>query len=160
MIRLEFNVPKSRLEDAVAQNTAYTGAKASMGADSDGCYQRVATVDEDGALLERFVGEAFMAAVERLKGFVAEASLADGAAHLVMEMSESYDTGMRGAAEAAFEAYLAAAATARWMRIAMPEKAAEWDAEKDRLLDELVRNLYHRRRPRRRPSPPEPTTNQ
>lgn len=148
MKTLELTIRKTDLEDDVAQATSYTGAK--DGSDpAGGVYDRVATIDGDSTLLGRFIEEACSTVAERLKDFVTGVEPADDAITLRIATSEAYDTSMIPAALRAFRAYVAATVTARWMRLAYPAKAPEWDAEADRALASLERNLYHRKKPSR-----------
>lgn len=149
MKNLILEIEKGVVERNVAQTTAYTGAK-SEGGGGDGVYDRVATIEGDGGMVERFVRDACCTVAERLKEFVTTVNYAGESIRLSLEMSDAYDESMLPAARNGFESYLTACAIARWMRLAYPAKAPEWETEASWQLTELERNLYHRRKPRRR----------
>ena len=147
MKKLEFDIEKSSIEEMIGEATAYAGAKSVSG--EGATYERVATAEGDRRILERYLSDACAAAVERLRPFVVGVNFSGERVRMTLEVSGSYEDSMQPAAESAFRSYLAAWATGRWMRLTMPEKWEEWRSETDRLLNELERNLYHRRRPRR-----------
>lgn len=149
MKKIEFIVEKTTIEREIGESTAYAGAK-SPARDEGDTFDRVATVDDDSGVLARYIAEACCAAAERLKQFVTGIDFLGDRIRLTLEVSGSYDDSMMSAAENAFGSYLSAYALSRWMRLALPEKAGEWEAEAMRLMSELERNLYHRRRPLRR----------
>lgn len=151
MKTINLSIDSGEIRSRVAMSTAYTGLKQTRGADSDGpeAYGRIATVEEDALLLSRFLSDACTRAVSRLKAFVTEA-LYDGLrVNLTLSVSDMYDDGLTPAVHKGFGEYLAAAVTARWMRLVQPERAPEWDTEADARLAELEVHLCHRMRPRR-----------
>lgn len=150
MKKVVLELEKALIEQDVARTTAYTGAKNSCDGDSGSVYDRVATVNEDGELIARFVRDACFTVVEHLKEFVTGVNYSGDMIRLSLELSDSYDESMLTAARNSFASFLSATAIARWMRLAYPEKAAEWETEATWQLGELRRNVYHRRRPRRR----------
>lgn len=150
MKKLILELEKSEVESDVAQATAYTGVKSASGAEAAEIFGRVATVDGDSCVVERFVRDACAVVAERLKEFVVSVNYAGSVVRLELSLSDAYDESMLPAARSSFRSFLAASATDRWMRLAYAEKAAEWEQEAVRQLAALERNLYHRRRPRRR----------
>lgn len=67
MKKLILELEKSEVESDVAQATAYTGAKSASGAGAAEIFGRVATVDGDSCVVERFVRDACAVVAERLK---------------------------------------------------------------------------------------------
>lgn len=145
--KIEF--PRSRIREAVAMTTAYTGVKNSITSERPENYDVVATIDEDDVLINRFIMEACVALTERLKNFSVRTDFSGESLKWELEVSDSHDSGMEQSAAASTESYIVADVTLRWMRIAFPEKSEEWEKESARLLTILERNLYHRRRPER-----------
>lgn len=145
MKTIEFNIPRSEVEELVDQTAAYTGAR-SEGADGER-FDRVATADTDSPFVGRFLSEAFNTMTERLKEFVTAADCSGDALRMSLELSDSWDPSMAAAARAALVSYLAAFVTFRWMCLTMPGKAAEWESETIRHAVALERNLFHRRPP-------------
>lgn len=143
-------VARSDIEGKVAQTTAYLGWK-SPGEEGRGeLLDRVATVDGDAAMLSGFIAEGYASAVERLKGFVADAAFSEDNVRLMLEVSGAYDDSVTPTLATGFRLFLVATVMARWLRLSFPDKAEEWEKEAQRLLFTMERNLYHRRRPCRR----------
>lgn len=143
-------VARSDIEGKVAQTTAYLGWK-SPGEEGRGeLLDRVATVDGDAAMLSGFIAEGYASAVERLKGFVADAAFSEDNVRLMLEVSGAYDDSVTPTLATGFRSFLVATVMAGWLRLSFPDKAEEWEKEAQRLLFTMERNLYHRRRPCRR----------
>lgn len=144
-------VARSDIEGKVAQTTAYLGWK-SPGEEGRGeLLDRVATVDGDADMLSGFIAEGYASAVERLKGFVADAAFSEDNVRLMLEVSGAYDDSVTPTLATGFRSFLVATVMAGWLRLSFPDKAEEWEKEAQRLLFTMERNLYHRRRPTRRP---------
>lgn len=152
MKRLKFEFPISRIQETVALTTAYTGVKNSISSEKPENYDGVATVDEDDVLINRFIMEACAALTERLKNFSVITDFSGDSLKWELEVSDSHDPGTEHAAAASMESYIVAEVNLRWMRIAFPEKSGDWEKEASRFMTLIERNLYHRRRPERKPT--------
>lgn len=141
---IEFSIDKADTLDNVSLNTAYTGAKAE---DSQGIYDRVATVDEDNRLLSGFWKNACGQLLDTLRTFVYASDLSDTAFHLTLEVSGNYDDNLTGSLCDDIAATLAAGVTARWFTFTASAKAPEWEEQGRRLLQRVVSKLCHRKRP-------------
>lgn len=152
MKTIQHTILRTDIEDAVALNTAYAGVKQDGGDGSE--YSRVATVDKDSRLLSRFLSDTVSRATDRLREFITEAAYDGTTLQLTLQLPDRFDTSMQDLALSSLQAALAAGVTARWMRLANPARAAEWEIEAAAQLSETERRLYHRQPPRRQlPTP-------
>lgn len=145
-------VSRSRLYSDVARTTAYLGVKQAPADKPGEHFDRLAVIDGDRALLDRFSNEAALALVEQIKGCVADIDLGGEDIKVSLSLSDSYDNSLSVSVAGNFEAYMAAFITSRWLRLTLPEKEAVWMSEAQRLLAEISAALYHRNPPRRHPS--------
>ncbi len=151
MKTIMLEVARSDIEEKVAQTTAYLGLKSPGEGERGELLDRVATVDGDAAMLSGFIAEGYATAVERLKGFVADAVFSEDKMRLMLEVSGAYDDSVTPTLTTGFRSFLVATVMARWLRLSFPDKAEEWEKEAELRLSSVERNLYHRRRPTRRP---------
>ncbi len=152
MKEFPLTVSRSRLYADVARTTAYLGVKQAPADKPGEHFDRLAVIDGDKALLDRFSNEAALALVEQVKGCVADIDLGEEVITLSLSLSDGYDTCLTVSVAGNFEAYMAAFVTARWLRLTLPEKEEAWMAEARRLLTEISAAIYHRNPPRRHPS--------
>lgn len=150
MKEFSLSVSRSRLYSEVARTTAYLGVKQAPADKPGEHFDRLAVIEGDKALLDRFSNEAALALVEHIKGCVAAINLAEEAISLSLSLSDGYDTCLTVSVAGNFEAYMAAFVTSHWLRLTLPEKEEGWRAEAQRLLTEISAALYHRTPPRRR----------
>ena len=150
MKTIDLTIPRTSVESAVAEATAYTGAKATDRDGQEAVFERVATADRDRNMIRRLVNEGFLEATERFRQFVTSSDFSGETLKVTMEVSDSYDTATTERARSTLESFLSAHATARWLRFAFPAKAEEWEKEAAERLSELEANLFHRPRPRRK----------
>lgn len=142
-------IPVSEIEDRVSLATSYTGARRETDGSLGSEYLRIATVSEDSLLLSRFMADAVSNAADTLKDFLTETLFDGRMVRLSVEVSEGAGDGLAVALKDTFVQYLSAAATGRWMRLACPQFAEEWEEEAAKRLLEISRALCHRRAPRR-----------
>ena len=148
MKTIEINISRDEIDTEISKMTAYTGFK-SPSAGNQEEYDRIATVDEDTALLDRYWATAGNTLAERLKGFVTVFGLTAGALTLTLEVSGSYDDTMTPSVRGDLRDYMAAAMLRSWFSLTLPAKAEEWEVESGRLLRDISSKLHHRQRPKR-----------
>lgn len=148
MKTIDINIARSDIDNELSKITAYTGAK-SFPECSQEELDRVATVDEDAALLDRFWLNAAGILAEHLKDFISAASTAEGNISFTLEVSGAYDDSLTPSLIEGATAFVAASMVRSWFAITFPGKTTEWEAECMRLLREISRKLYHRRKPER-----------
>lgn len=132
----------------VAKTTAYAGAKTDSG-DPATTFDRVATVDPDENLLERYRQMACSELIDALRAFVTGADFSGPTLSLTLEVSGSYDDSLTRSVETDIFSFIVAAISARWFRVTWPAKAGEYGEEARGFITEATRKLYHRRRPMR-----------
>ncbi len=149
MKTININIARSEIDKELSKITAYTGAKSIAGGSQED-FDRVATADEDAAMLDRYWLNAAGMLAEHLKEFITSASADTAGISFALEMSGAYDDSLTPSLKEGAAALVAAAMAKSWFSMTYPEKAAEWEAECVRLLKETDRKLYHRRKPARR----------
>lgn len=145
---ISINIHREEIDRELSKITAYTGVKSPSGGDLK-TIDRIATVDEDSALLSRYWQKAGSILADRLKDFITGAAVSDSTIALTLEVSGAYDDALTPSLETDLKGFVAAAMTRSWFAITLPDRVAEWDAESERLLRDASRKLYHRRKPRR-----------
>lgn len=113
-------------------------------------YDRVATVEEDCQLLERYCDVACSELLEKIKEFVTEVDFSGESINLTLETSGFYDDSLTPSLQTDLFAYLVASISMRWFRITLPERAAGEEMEAARMLEKALSKLYHRRKPERK----------
>lgn len=151
MKNIKIRIDSGTVFSEVEKTTVYTGARnpSENGVADADRYRRVAADSADRTMLGRYWLEAASAMLERLKGFMASASLGPEALEMSMSVSGSYDDTLTAGVEQSLLSYMVSAVAARWFRIALPGASGEYEADSQRHLSEAERQLYHRRAPRR-----------
>lgn len=161
MKNIALEVARSDIERKVEEATGYLGVKAPVqgaGSAREDLVDRVSVIGSDRALLGSYIADTFTVIVERLKDFVSECEDGSEKITLTLEVSGSYDDSATAAVTRGIESALTAGVVARWLRMAYPDKAAEWEDESRKCLAAVERHLYHRIRPRRRKENQDTTT--
>lgn len=149
MKKLTFSILRSNLFSEVGRLTAYLGVKQAPADDHGGHFDRIAVIDGDNPLLGRFATDALSELADNLKGIVGAVDVASDTLSVTLNLSDNYDDSLTTSVSGSFEAYMAAAVTARWLRLVDPSRRAEWQEEAKRLLSGITASLYHRNPPRR-----------
>ncbi len=150
MKTLKISITKDRIFREVARTTAYLGAKGALAAANGEIFDRLATDVGDHPLLGAFLDEAVAALAGRLKGVVTALDVAPDAVSVSFALSGSYDDAMTPAVEQGVEAYLGAAVTAYWLRMADPAKEARWREEAEAKAEGIIAAVYFRKAPKRK----------
>ncbi len=66
-----------------------------------------------------------------------------------LSLSNAFDQALTSSALTAFRSFMVTFVTSRWLRLVLPEKEPVWQAETQRLLNEITSTLYHRNPPKR-----------
>lgn len=133
----------------LAKTTAYTGVK-NESDDTGAVINRVATVEEDSCLLQRYWEMACSELIEKLKRFVTSAVSNTDSLSLTLETSGAYDDSLTPSLKTDIFSFLVASIAARWFRMVWKERAEEYCLEATAKLTEAERKLYHRKRPERK----------
>ena len=143
MKTITLTLSKRDIFNEIGKSTAYTGAKSDSDANNL-LYDRVATVEEDCQLLERYCDVACSEFLEEIKEFVTEVDFSGESINLTLETSGFYDDSLTPSLQTDLFAYLVASISMRWFRITLPEREAA------RMLEKALSKLYHRRKPERK----------
>lgn len=146
MKKINIGITREELEDMVRENTAYTAAKLEEEGRGEKM-ERIAAVDADTRLLSRLLRDASGKVGERLRDHVTEQSYDGNTLRLELEVGNCYDETSAAGLKAALGSALAGYVTGRWMRLACPAKAAEWEHEGADQTEVALRLLLQRRRP-------------
>ena len=149
MKTLKIDIARSDIDKHLWNITAYTSVKGSSQATAEDI-DRIATAEEDSTILDRYWGNAANVLAEQVKEFIASFSINDGARSLSLSLSDSFDDSLSHAVKEGMASFVTAYMAKGWFSLSLPAKAAEWGAECGRLLSEISRSLYHRRRPSRK----------
>lgn len=154
MIEIKLTVNKMNVYNEVAKTTSYTGSK--MEGD-DKAYDRIFTTDDDRLMLERFWNEASNAATEQFKPFIQSVSAhSDGRAvdfeknyEVELGLSNSFDATLKDSIETSLFSFFVSFITCRWFKIANKKEAGEYGDDADGMLDDVMRKIYFKRKPKR-----------
>lgn len=147
METITLNVDKARVWDEVAKTSGYTGDK--MTDADENAYERILITDEDQKSLQRFWEEAVAVANEQLKEMLETASPMNSDYNVVLRVSNSYDQVLNASVQAALTSYFISAIVGRWYKFSNKAEADSYLAEAAAMMEDVLRKLYSRKRPRR-----------
>lgn len=148
-MEITITILKLNIMGEVATATAYAGAKGDS-ADPARFYERIATVKEDGELLDRYWREGCSRIAGFLKDFVTDIAANDENLTMTLSLSGSFDKSLLPSLESDLTEALIADMTGNWMRLSVPEMAASKDNERKSALASALAKLYHRKPPKRK----------
>lgn len=147
MASITLNVNKADVWSEVAKTSGYTGDKMT---DTDkNAYERILITDEDQKSLQRFWEEAVAVANDQLKEMLEMASPMNSDYNVTLNVSHSYDTVLNASVQAALTSYFISAIVGRWYKFSNKSEADSYLSEAANMMDDVLRKLYSRKRPRR-----------
>lgn len=147
MASITLNVNKADVWSEVAKTSGYTGDKMT---DTDkNAYERILITDEDQKSLQRFWEEAVAVANDQLKEMLEMASPMNSDYNVTLNVSRSYDTVLNASVQAALTSYFISAIVGRWYKFSNKSEADSYLSEAANMMDDVLRKLYYRKRPRR-----------
>ncbi|CDE57056.1 putative uncharacterized protein [Prevotella sp. CAG:873] len=147
MASITLNVNKADVWSEVAKTSGYTGDKMT---DTDkNAYERILITDEDQKSLQRFWEEAVAVANDQLKEMLEMASPMNIDYNVTLNVSRSYDTVLNASVQAALTSYFISAIVGRWYKFSNKSEADSYLSEAANMMDDVLRKLYSRKRPRR-----------
>ena len=87
--------------------------------------------------------------MEKFQSLITASVVNDEKMSLNLELSSAYDESVTESMIADIYSAIAAGITARWFRVAYPEKAEEWQLQSKDLLNRASSKLFYRQKPRR-----------
>ena len=147
MPTITLQVNKAAVWNEVAKTSGYTGDK--MTDADENAYERILITDEDQKSLQRFWEEAVAVANDQLKEMLETASSMNSAYHVTLNVSRSYDTVLNASVQAALTSYFISAIVGRWYKFSNKTEAESYLSEAANMMDDVLRKLYSRKRPRR-----------
>lgn len=147
MPTITLQVNKAMVWNEVAKTSGYTGDK--MTDADENAYERILITDEDQKSLQRFWEEAVAVANDQLKEMLETASPMNSDYHVTLNVSRSYDTVLNASVQAALTSYFISAIVGRWYKFSNKTEAESYLSEAANMMDDVLRKLYSRKRPRR-----------
>lgn len=147
-------INKLSVYNEVAKTTSYQGVKKG---DDESAYERIFTKDEDRLMLERYWMEASSAVTDQLKPFVTEVTSQSDSQTVdltknytvSLAFSVSYDERLTTSVKASLFSFFVSYITSKWMRLSEPGTADTYAADAAAFLEDAMRKVYFKRRPRR-----------
>ncbi len=126
--------------------TTYTGAKM----DEDGnALERISTVDEDRAQLDRFWEECRADLCQELIGLVSFEGMVDDRFELRLDVSKSFDEALLPSMKLSLFSYFVQGIAAKWYVYTNKKEAGEYADKATTLLDDIHRKAVYKKRPMR-----------
>lgn len=141
----ELKIRKEEVYEEVAKTASYTGAKM----DDDAAYERIFITEEDKAMLERFWNESKNAIAGSLKKFLVGETETGGTYTLTLELSASFDESLLGSMERSLFSFFVMSVTAKWYTFTNKGEATDYAAGAASNLDDLLRKVFFKKKPRR-----------
>lgn len=149
MKTIKVNITRSDIDKQLSMITAYAGVKGTAQPTPED-FDRIATVDEDGDILDRYWTNSANELAELLKDFIADFTLGNDSLSMTLLLSEAFDCALAKAIVEEAGEFITSSMAKSWFALTFPEKATEWEKECRRLLSEISRNIHHRRKPTRK----------
>lgn len=132
----------------VAQTTSYTGAKMDEDAKA---YERITTVDEDQAELQRFWDESRAEVAQTfIRLLVSEGMAADGDTYqLVLNVSVAFDNALLPGMELGLFSYFVQSIASKWYVYTNKKEAGDFANVGKSILDEVKEKAFYKKKPTR-----------
>lgn len=156
MENVTLEVNKSYVYDEVAKTTAYVGSK--MLVEDANAYDRIFTTDEDRLLLERFWVETCNVATNQFKPFLVSLN-PQPISHGIeleknyvasLELPSNFDSSLQEVISTSLFSFFVASIVSKWFTITDKPDAERYTAEAVSIMDDIMRMLFHRKRPKRK----------
>lgn len=155
MENFKITINKSYVYDEVAKTTSYVGAK--MMAEDSGAYKRIFTTDDDRMMLERFWSESCSIMTDNLKPFIESVS-SHPVSHSIdlsnnyevtLNLSSSFDTSLTDSIQSSLFSFFVSYIVSKWYKFTNKTEADSYALEATNMMDDVIRKIYHRKKPRR-----------
>lgn len=149
-MEITLSISKKDVMKEVAVTTAYAGAKRIE--TDENAPERIATVDEDEAHLERFWDESRGALCQELTEFVSYEGMAKANSsryELELEVSNAFNKALLPSMNVSLMSYFVHSIVAKWYVYTNKEEAGAYADKAAVLLDDIHRMAMHKMRPER-----------
>lgn len=147
MPTIVLKVIKADVWNEVAKTSGYTGDK--MTETDENAYDRILITDEDQKSLQRFWEEAVAVSNDHLKELLITASDMNADYQVTLSVSRNYDTVLTPSVQAALTSYFISSIVGRWYKFCNKTEANNYISDANNMIDDVLRKLYSRKRPRR-----------
>ena len=156
MISATLTVTKTEVYAEVDKTTSYTGVKIDQAtvpkqqdeSEAVTAYKRIRASEYDREMLERFFSEAANVATDRMKDFITSINVTSGYA-VTLSLSGRWDNSLQPSMEKSLFSYFVSFVTSRWFRLSNKEEADAYMADATRMLEDVMRKIYYRKKPTR-----------
>lgn len=161
MIEVTLTISKRYVYDELSKSSAYIGAK-KITPEDEGSYSRIAIVDTQREMLERWWSEACVSAAETFKPFIKSVSgsepereaqrmdiAPDADFSVTLWMTSSFDKNLSGAMQASLFSYFVNYILSQWCKLVLPGEADGYASIAVGNLSDIVSKMYYKRPPTR-----------
>lgn len=148
MQTITLRVSKKAVYNEVEKTTSYAGQK--MADEDANAYERMRTLEEDSAQLDRYWDETRNEFCKQMKDFLQKQE-ADGEWNVVfdLELSESFDMVLKDTMQEDLNSFFVLNIIAKWFTLTNKSEAASYKEAATNMLIGIHRNALHRKRPTR-----------
>ena len=150
METIEIRIDREDVMREVDKTTDYTGSKMD---ESDTTRDRILMTEDDMVNLSRFWDEAAAVANGRLRNMILVAPVdkhsSEGDYHVTLEVSKGFNKALTPSVQSSLRSFFIQSIVGKWFRIANKNEAKDYFSVAEKLLDDAMRKLYSRQRPRR-----------
>lgn len=140
----KLRINKDKVFDEVSKSSGNAGAKA-----GDAAYDRVAIVDADKEMLDRFWTESKWQATFVLGKMLVSETESDGVWQVTLNLPQSFKASLMDSIGSCLFSFIVTSILAKWYAIANKEDASSCAASASAYLDSVRQALYVRVRPSR-----------
>lgn len=141
----KLRINKDKVFDEVSKSSGNAGAKNS----DDAAYARVAIVDADKEMLDKFWAESKWQAALTLGEMLASANESDGVWQVTLNLPQSFKASLMDSIESCLFSFFVTNILAKWYAITNKEDVPSCAASASAYLDSVRQALYVRVRPSR-----------
>jgi len=154
MINITLTVNKANVYNEVAKTTSYEGKKME---EDKRAYERIFTIEEDRAMLERFWNEACNMATETFKRFIVSVTEQNDSTTMdiskdyvaQLEVSNSYDTNLTNSIQASLFSFFVNAIISKWNKFTHQQTVKSYEDDANASLNDIQSKLFYRKKPTR-----------
>lgn len=147
MPSITLTVNKTDVWNEVAKTSGYTGDK--MTDADENAYERILITDEDQKSLQRFWIDAVAVANGHLKELIERSSPMNSDYNITLHLPKNYNQELNSSVQEALTSYFISAIVGRWYKFSNKKEAENYFSEAANMMDNVLRMLYSRKRPRR-----------
>ena len=146
MKEVQLSIDKAQVWNEVAKTAAYTGMKMQK---DDLAYERIALVDEDKEMLERFWAESKSLVADNLKRMLKSETEEDGEYTVALRLSNAFKEELVDSMRQSLLSFFVSNILAKWFIITNKEEAEVQAKAAEVSLEDVLRKAYYKKQPMR-----------